>query len=484
MLYGGIFILFVLLAIVSRKKKFTYGDGEGNQNSQKGGIEECFYRMALMLYEWWPVRCRRNSTVSEHLARLHPGQAPPLLWRQHEVERLKLCLAVLFAGNMIALFLWISESGESALVDGMYLLRDRQGGSSREVWLLARNGKGVEAETALTVQALCYSEEEQQVLYEQMLKELQKKALGENSSWDSVSEPLVLTESLSPYPFTLTWHSSNPAFLTSGGKVASWEDVAQMPERTALVELTVRVSGENFEKEHSFYVKVCPKPKEKTFSEAVMEELMALERETAGEEKMPLPAEIQGEKVVWTERRGNESRVFFFLGAAGAAAVFLLQGQAPEKALARKRLLMEKEYPAIISKLTLYLGAGMNIKSAWEKIAESAVGKNMNPVYEEMLFTCREMEGGIAEAEAYARFGKRIRQQCYVRFTTLLVQNLKKGNAALLQLLHREALVAMEEHASLIKRAGEESATKLLIPMAMLMGMVMVLIMVPAFMGM
>lgn len=483
MIYGGIFLLFILLAAVSRKKVVP-GEGKGSTNKQKSGIEGCFDRMALLLYEWWPLKRRKNAAVSEYLARLHPGQAPPLLWRQHEVERLKLCLLVLFSGNMIALFLWISESGGNALVDGMYLLRDRQGGSSREVRLSVRNSKGEETETSLTIEALGYSEEEQQILYEKMLKELQEKALGENSSWDAVSEPLVLTERLDPYPFSLSWHSSNPAFLTSGGKVAAWEDVAWLQEDTVLVELTVRVSGDNFEKEYSFYAKVIPKPKEKTFSEAVTEELKTLERESAGEEKMRLPTEIQGEEVVWTEQQGNESRVFFFLGLAGAAAVFLLQGQAPEKELAKKQELMEKEYPTIISKLTLYLGAGMNIRSAWEKIAESTAGKNVNPVYGEMLFTCREMEGGIAEAEAYARFGKRVRQQCYVRFTTLLVQNLKKGNAALLQLLHQEALAAMEAHASFIKRAGEESATKLLLPMVMLMGMVMVLIMVPAFMGM
>lgn len=484
MLYGGILIWFILLAAVSRKKKFIYEDEEESKDSQKSGIEGYFYRMAMLLYEWWPLKQRRNSMVSEHLTRLHPGQAPPRLWRQYEVERLKLCLVVLFAGNMIALFMYINESSGSAFVDGMYLFRDKQGGNSRETRLLARNSSGEETEISLTVQALGYSEEEQQVIYEEMIKELQAKALGENRSWNAVSEPLVLPEMLEPYPFTLTWHSSNPAFLTSGGKVASWEDVEQLQEQTALVELTVRVSGENFEKEHSFYARVCPKQKEKTFSEAVTEALKTLERETAGEERMHLPEEIQGEKVIWTEQQGDESRVFFFLGLAGAAAVFLLQGREPEKALAKKQQLMEKEYPTIISKLTLYLGAGMNIKNAWQKIAKSAEGKNANPVYGEMLFTCREMEGGIAETEAYARFGKRIRQQCYVRFTTLLVQNLKKGNETLLLLLRQEALAAMEEHSSLIKREGEESTTKLLLPMVMLMGMVMVLIMVPAFMGM
>lgn len=484
MFYGSIFILFVLLAIAGRKKKITDSGEEEKSARTKSGIEECFFNMALLLYEWWPFRRRNNPLVSEYLARLHPGQAPPLLRRQHEVKRIKLCLIVLFAGNLIALFLWIRGSGEDALVEGAYLRRNEQGGSSREVNLLARSSKGEEARMRLTLQALGYSEKEQEILYEKMLEELQETALGENTSWNAVSKPLMLPDTFPPYPFILFWHSSNPFFLTSGGKVAAWEDVAQQPEQTALVELTVRVSGENFEREYSFYAKVCPEQKERTFSEAVTEELETLERETIEKDKVLLPDEIQGEKVVWTEQREDKSKTIFFLGLAGAAAVFWLQGREPEKALIRKQEIMEREYPAIISKLTLYLGAGMNIKGAWERIAENAEGKNTNPVYGEMLFTCREMESGITEAEAYTRFGKRVRQQCYIRFTTLLVQNLKKGNAALLLLLHQEALAAMEEHASRIKRAGEETATKLLLPMVMLMGMVMILIMVPAFMSM
>lgn len=480
MLYGSILLIFVLLAIVS-KKKITDSESRGLKTK---GIEGCFCKMAELLYEWWPFRHRKNPMVSEYLARLHPGQAPPLLRYKHEVERLMLCLVVLFAGNIAALLLWISGSSESSFVDGRYLLRNKQGEGGKEFALVAENSKGEKVKTHLTVQALGYSEKEQQALYEGLLMDLEKTALGENSSWDDIWKPLILPETLKPYPFALSWRSSNPAFLTSGGKVASWETVEESEEQTALVELTLWVSGKDFEREYCFYARVCPKPKEKTFSEAVTEALEKLEEETTGEEKLLLPEEVAGEKVVWSMQRENQSSTIFFLGIVGAVVVFLLQGREPERALAKKQQLMEKEYPAIISKLTLYLGAGMNIKSAWERIAESMNGKNTNPIYGEMLFTCREMEGGITQAEAYARFGKRVRQQCYVRFTTLLVQNLKKGNTALLLQLRQEALTAMEEHAALIKRAGEESATKLLLPMVMLMGMVMILIMVPAFMGM
>lgn len=484
MLYGSIFMLFVLLAIAGRKKEVPDSGGEDYSAQDKSGIERCFYRMALLLYEWWPLRRRKNPLVSEYLARLHPGQAPPLLRQKYEVERIKLCLIVVFAGNMAAWFLWMSAAGESALSEGMYLLRDEQGQSSKEVNLVAKSSKGEKVQMRLTVQAKGYSEEEQQILYEEMLRELQEEALGENPSWNAISKPLVLTDTFSSYPFILSWHSSNPMFLSSSGKIAVWEDVAQLSEQTALVELTVRVSGKNFEREYSFYAKVCPEKEQKTFSQAVTETLETLEQETAMEDKILLPEEIEGEKIVWSEQREDKSRTIFFLGLAGAVAVFWMQGREPEKALVKKQHLMEREYPAIISKLTLYLGAGMNIKGAWERIAESAEVKNANPVYGEMRFTCREMESGITETEAYTRFGKRARQQCYVRFTTLLVQNLKKGNAALLLLLHQETLSAIEEHASRIKRAGEETATKLLLPMVMLMGMVMILIMVPAFMNM
>jgi len=61
------------------------------------------------------------------------------------------------------------------------------------------------------------------------------------------------------------------------------------------------------------------------------------------------------------------------------------------------------------------------------------------------------------------------------------VQNLQKGAKGALQLLEQEAMTAFAERKEAAKRKGEEAGTKLLLPMFGLLGIVLVIVMVPAF---
>ena len=64
--------------------------------------------------------------------------------------------------------------------------------------------------------------------------------------------------------------------------------------------------------------------------------------------------------------------------------------------------------------------------------------------YEEIVRTCREMDHGVYEAEAYEMLGRRCALPEYKVLSVLLVQNLKRGNQNLLELLEREAASASE----------------------------------------
>lgn len=181
--------------------------------------------------------------------------------------------------------------------------------------------------------------------------------------------------------------------------------------------------------------------------------------------------------------KGNEeSKSIFMIGMLAAGGSWFLYDMDTRKKEETRQKQMLAEYPAIVSKLTLYLGAGMNLKKAFEKTAKE--GKEaQNSVYGEMQLACGEMTDGIPEAESYVRFGKRTRLQRYIRLSTLLAQNLKKGNAVLLVQLKQEAFLAMEEQRAGVRKTGEEMGTKLLLPMILMMGMTMVLIIVPAFLS-
>ena len=153
----------------------------------------------------------------------------------------------------------------------------------------------------------------------------------------------------------------------------------------------------------------------------------------------------------------------------------------------RSRQLL-RDYPEIVGKLTLYLGAGMTVKRAFRKVVEDYERQKettgVRCAYEEMQKTLREMESGHTEAESYENFGRRCKVQAYLRFGALLSQNLRKGTRGLTQLLKMESIQAFEDRKARARRLGEEAGTKLLLPMFLMLAVVLVIVIVPAFLSM
>ena len=96
-------------------------------------------------------------------------------------------------------------------------------------------------------------------------------------------------------------------------------------------------------------------------------------------------------------------------------------------------MLLELEYPDLVSKLALLLGAGMTLQGAFRKIAGAYGQKRTQnktaemPAYEEMLVACRQMESGVGEQRAYEHFGERCGVASYRKLAGILTQNLQKG---------------------------------------------------------
>ena len=155
----------------------------------------------------------------------------------------------------------------------------------------------------------------------------------------------------------------------------------------------------------------------------------------------------------------------------------------------KKRKEMQADYPDIVEKLVLFLRAGFSIRRAMEKLATGYLRNRdkyhlgERAAYEEVVKTCREMEGGMYEAEAYERMGRRYGISQYKMLSVLLVQNLRRGNENLLELLEREAASVTEERKRSARVKGEEAAIKLLLPMVMQLVVVLIILMVPAFLS-
>ena len=209
---------------------------------------------------------------------------------------------------------------------------------------------------------------------------------------------------------------------------------------------------------------------------------------TKEKKKLILPEMLDTNELRYYQAFNERGPVITVMGMMIGILLYALQKQNIRKAEEERKKQMIEDYPEVISKLTLYLGAGMTVKKAWRKITEGYMkekeDENERYVYEEMRQTCHEMDSGVTEAEGYENFGRRCDLQIYVRLGALLSQNLRKGTKGLSELLKLESIQAFEERKARAKRLGEEAGTKLLLPMFLMLAVVLIIVIVPAFLTM
>ena len=136
-------------------------------------------------------------------------------------------------------------------------------------------------------------------------------------------------------------------------------------------------------------------------------------------------------------------------------------------------------YPSFLARLTLLAQTGMPIRQIFARLSKEKNGV----VYEEVRRTFREMESGMTQTEALERFGKRTRLPQYKKCAALLAQNIRRGTGELITALGQESENAFEEQKAAARRKAEEAQTKLLFPMLLMLSVVMILILVPAWLS-
>ena len=127
-------------------------------------------------------------------------------------------------------------------------------------------------------------------------------------------------------------------------------------------------------------------------------------------------------------------------------------------------------------------GALERMAAGYEESLTSGKGR-VRPAYEEVVKTVRQLGSGQGEGKAYGEFGRRCGLQSYLKLSALLEQSQKNGSRQLRPALEIELVSAFEQRKNLAKKLGEEAGTKLLLPLLLMLGVVMVMIVVPAFLA-
>ena len=165
--------------------------------------------------------------------------------------------------------------------------------------------------------------------------------------------------------------------------------------------------------------------------------------------------------------------------------MFVLKDKDLDKEVEDRQKQMLRDYPNIVSKLLIYFGAGLSIKSAIERIVREykKEKKELHFAYEEMDILATKMNSGVSETTAISEFGDRCGIHCYIKLANIIEQNLRRGSKDMVYALKTEVNSAVNTRKNNILKEGSEISTKLLGPMIIMLIISIVIIMVPAFLS-
>ncbi len=385
-------------------------------------------------------------------------------------------------GFILACLLWASD-GKATGSD--YVERGKPGEGNQEKEYILDAGKLLkEYPWNIKVKEQKYSKEEKKKVLQKAQKELEKQILGENKNLEEINKELYLPETLQKGTVEVTYLFSNYNIFYPDGTIKG------LPEEETVVIVSAEMKCQEETAVYEFGIKAVPQ--DKNPQELLIEQIQNIliqENEKTGKDKLMLPQEVKGNTLIWQEKIENRSLPVAALGIAAAGCILLLEKEKEKKKQKEREKQLQMDYPEIIGKFTLLMGSGMNASTAWKKIAETYLKRRkekrvpVKPAYEEMLTAVYEMQDGVGEIRAYENFGDRCAIAEYRRFSAILVQNVRKGNAQIQKILEKEKIEAYEKQKARVKIAGEEAGTKLLLPMLLMLLIVLIIIMVPTGMS-
>ncbi len=424
----------------------------------------------------------RTEEVRKYLLQLHRETTGQIETRVENffVETIHNVLLVLIVVGVFLIAIWAQSAFERD--DGVRIVRSDYGEEEAIQPLLYRNSFHEWQELEITVPAVQYCPEELKSQFEQGFSYLEGVMLGENTDLGNIHLDMELPTSIPDSGLIATWSSEDYELLNDKGVVNNYALTAPQSLR-----LQLQLSYEDITETREYELTIQPKRWSEQELEAM--ELQALIQETLGKEpyekEVYLPGEMNG--LILSDTRETNMRIVVLLLLGGGVCLLLWfrQMETLQGRVKRKKQELLREYPGILNQLLLYLEAGTTIKSAFEHLLHhyEKVGKEKESTYQELKYLWNELQSGVPQERAYLNWGKRIGILPYMKLSSLLTQQVRKGTGEITDQLEQEEHAAFERRKELAKKSGEEAGTKLLFPMLLLMLVSMVLVVCPALMN-
>lgn len=139
-----------------------------------------------------------------------------------------------------------------------------------------------------------------------------------------------------------------------------------------------------------------------------------------------------------------------------------------------------REFPHVLSQMALLVNAGMPLREALVAAAQ----KDTGVLSKEMKVLSEDMANGIPEYEALGSFADRCGVDSIRKFSSLMIQNVRKGSSELSAALLELSNEIWRNRVSSVKEEGEKASAKLIIPILIIFIGILVMVAVPMFVHM
>lgn len=317
-----------------------------------------------------------------------------------------------------------------------------------------------------------------QEAFDSAYEEIISKMPGENESLTNVTQKLNLINEAGEYGIKAEYYTDSYGIIDSYGNVYNTE-LEYKTEVMIYAELSYKKMMQRYE------IPVVVYPAELSDKELLNNYISEyIESQDKDSDYVVLPEIIGGEEVAFYKSSDNTAGIITFAAAVIFAVIYGKKRGEPKKRQEKRNRQMMMDYSEIVSKLSLLMGAGMSSYNAIKRIVKDYDKSMHRYAYEELAVCMNMIDSGIPETQAYNELGRRCNLHPYIKLGNYLSRNINKGNRNIFELLKEEARDAFEDRKSLARKNGEEAGTRLLGPMIMMLGVVLVIVTVPAFMSM
>ena len=385
---------------------------------------------------------------------------------------------LLLGGIAVTILLGIKAYKETKLIDGYELPKNQIAEGSYDQEIIADLGEK-KIPITVTVEERLLSKEEAEHAFSKAKEILPELLRGENENLFNVTKGLNFIDVIPGGCVEVDWTEKQPNYFYSDGRLR--EDV--LLNEPVEVTVSAILICQEYTEDFQTVIKILPRKQE--VEQKLLDLVEQKKEESRDKDVMMLPDDFEGQQIVWRKPLDFTFLNFFLLIIMAAIAVKFGEKRDQKEEQLQKMEELENDYAQIVSKFSMLLSAGLSIRNAWERIVvmQKRKGTQGRLIYQEMSWGLGQMQKGISELEVYEKFGSRIKEVHYKKLMALFISDKRRGSIPLLEAMNQEMMLAWEEQKRKTRRQGEKIGTKLLIPMMGMLGVVFIMVLVPAFLS-